>query len=337
MGFCNITYSFAEALINTKGGSNMPWCPKCNMEYREGIHVCADCGLELVDDAVEDQTNVSEVVRLETEENAQKLIEFLQYSNIKQVSYSYDEKDQSYIVTVNENALKEAKKLFQAFYTAEIEAEEAAKDITNSNSNETKDSRLLYTHDENSTNEDSTNEDYEDEEHTYEEIKDNASITDMKTSSKSSSVYVKKEDKFKDLRSTGYIFLAVGFAGLVVLLLNIIGVFSFYQGYFSWTIMGVLFTIFLLVGFSSLKHSNQVKGQITEENTLTDAINSWLERTITQEVIDSVVDPNEVDEINYFKQTEYIKKGIFEEFDKDLDDAYVDLIVEEFYNSHFSN
>ena len=159
----------------------------------------------------------------------------------------------------------------------------------------------------------------------------------MKTSSKSSSVYVKKEDKFKDLRSTGYIFLAVGFAGLVVLLLNIIGVFSFYQGYFSWTIMGVLFTIFLLVGFSSLKHSNQVKGQITEENTLTDAINSWLERTITQEVIDSVVDPNEVDEINYFKQTEYIKKGIFEEFDKDLDDAYVDLIVEEFYNSHFSN
>ena len=28
----------------------MPWCPKCETEYREGITVCADCGSTLVDD-----------------------------------------------------------------------------------------------------------------------------------------------------------------------------------------------------------------------------------------------------------------------------------------------
>lgn len=28
----------------------MPWCPKCETEYREGITVCADCGSDLVDD-----------------------------------------------------------------------------------------------------------------------------------------------------------------------------------------------------------------------------------------------------------------------------------------------
>ena len=27
----------------------MPWCPKCKNEYYEGIKVCADCGVELVD------------------------------------------------------------------------------------------------------------------------------------------------------------------------------------------------------------------------------------------------------------------------------------------------
>lgn len=27
----------------------MPWCPKCETEYREGISVCADCGSALVD------------------------------------------------------------------------------------------------------------------------------------------------------------------------------------------------------------------------------------------------------------------------------------------------
>lgn len=215
----------------------MPWCPKCNMEYREGIKICVDCGTELVDDvAAKNQVNESEVVRLQTEEN-----------------------------------------------------------------------------------------------------KDNNSLNDKKTTTKSSSVYVKKADQFKDLRSTGYIFIAVGIGGLVVLLLNILGVFSFYQGYFAWTIMGILFTIFLIIGFGTLKHSIQVKGQIDEENTLTDAINEWLEKNITQEVLDTVTDPNEVDEINYFKQTEYMKNRILDEFDKNLVDSYVDFLVEDFYNSHFAN
>lgn len=28
----------------------MPWCPKCETEYRDGITVCADCGSELVEE-----------------------------------------------------------------------------------------------------------------------------------------------------------------------------------------------------------------------------------------------------------------------------------------------
>lgn len=31
----------------------MPWCPKCETEYRDGITVCADCGSTLVDDLAE--------------------------------------------------------------------------------------------------------------------------------------------------------------------------------------------------------------------------------------------------------------------------------------------
>ncbi|WP_455716457.1 hypothetical protein [Anaerosporobacter sp.] len=305
----------------------MPWCPKCNMEYREGIKVCADCGTELIEEATEGHVSESEVVRLEKEEDAQKLIQFLDYSKINQASYSYDEKDQSYVVVVNENDLSEAKKLFQAFYIAETEEEKSSEENVESTTDKSPNSSLS----------DSYDADIDDEDYNYEKNKNNSSLNDMKAASKSSTVYVRKADQFKDLRSTAYIFIAVGFGGLVVLLLNIFGVLSFYQGYFAWIIMGLLFTSFLIIGFGTLKHSKQVKGQIDEENALTDAINTWLEKNITKEVLDRVIDPNEADEINYFKQTEYIKNGILETFDKNLVDSYVDLLVEEFYNSHFAN
>ena len=32
----------------------MPWCPKCKNEYVEGILICPDCEIDLVDELPED-------------------------------------------------------------------------------------------------------------------------------------------------------------------------------------------------------------------------------------------------------------------------------------------
>lgn len=32
----------------------MPWCPKCIIEYRDGIDKCSECGVELIDELVSD-------------------------------------------------------------------------------------------------------------------------------------------------------------------------------------------------------------------------------------------------------------------------------------------
>ena len=45
----------------------MPWCPKCKAQYREGITVCADCKVDLVDSLEEVETAQAEEVEEETE------------------------------------------------------------------------------------------------------------------------------------------------------------------------------------------------------------------------------------------------------------------------------
>lgn len=41
----------------------MPWCPVCKNEYREGVKLCAECQVELVDRLEEEETSESELER----------------------------------------------------------------------------------------------------------------------------------------------------------------------------------------------------------------------------------------------------------------------------------
>ena len=52
----------------------MPWCPKCETEYRDGIAVCADCGSALVDDLSKLET-ASEIMPESMEEILQNMNE----------------------------------------------------------------------------------------------------------------------------------------------------------------------------------------------------------------------------------------------------------------------
>lgn len=90
------------------------WCQKCKMEYRPGITVCADCGADLVEELIEVEPLVV-IGTFSKEEDAEKLIEFLTYSNIESSVLDYVENENEWTVSVTKDDKKEAKNYIMLF------------------------------------------------------------------------------------------------------------------------------------------------------------------------------------------------------------------------------
>ena len=71
-----------------------------------------------------------------------------------------------------------------------------------------------------------------------------------------------------------------------------------------------------------------------EEEAVTKRLTDWLKENVTSELLDSFSDPSLSEEINFMRQMEGIKEQITQVFGE-MDDSYLDLIVEEFYNETF--
>lgn len=101
----------------------MAWCPKCNEEYEDDIEMCGDCNVPLVK-SLEDISTERMLLVLSTEEEAQKAIDFLEYSQIEgaTIKPSEDEHGQKiFRIYVEEKSWDMAAKLIQGFVMAEKE------------------------------------------------------------------------------------------------------------------------------------------------------------------------------------------------------------------------
>ncbi len=120
----------------------MPWCPKCKNEYREGITICSDCNVELVDDLSEVVSDSRSLVfTTEHKEKTDDFIKYLAYSGIHSYSVEPDENEFIWSLYVAEEDYKKASKLFTGFALTESErAIEKQLSAENGDSNAAKES-----------------------------------------------------------------------------------------------------------------------------------------------------------------------------------------------------
>ncbi len=149
-----------------------------------------------------------------------------------------------------------------------------------------------------------------------------------------SHTYVKKEEQYRDLKSSASTFILVSVLGIAILILNAVGIISIFAGPLPYIVMGALFLAFLYVGFSSYIKAQKIEKEIDDENKVTQSINDWLSENVTAEQLDNLTDTDENAEIRFFHKLEKMKEMITAQFGN-LDDSYLDLLVEEYYNNHF--
>ena len=151
-------------------------------------------------------------------------------------------------------------------------------------------------------------------------------------------VYVSKESKKEETKSTAYSFLLVSVFGFIALILFATGVLPVhaadYMKIMLCIVMGVVLLIFFVIGIVSLRQLKTLGTQAEKENDLSSEIISWFTSTYSAKDIDESMDEEVFDQDLYFKRYEIMTRFLSKQY-PDLEETFLDHLVEELYGNLF--
>lgn len=184
-------------------------------------------------------------------------------------------------------------------------------------------------------------------------------------------LYEDSAQKAEENKSSAYMLLFFGIAGMVVVVLGITGVLPFQLSgaskYMTYGVMSALFVLFIVMGLVSMKSYHFFAVKAESENTLRSTIEKWCLDTLKPEKLDEEIYqmgeamlkevPDEAlsaevsqteasegegdeeiadnsEEIIYYRRTELMKEKINKQF-MNLDEAFVDAFVDGIYSEIF--
>ena len=144
-------------------------------------------------------------------------------------------------------------------------------------------------------------------------------------------VYVSKESKKEETKSTAYSFLLVS----VLFATGVLPVHvADYMKIMLCIVMGVMLLIFFVIGIVSLRQLKTLGTQAEKENDLSSEIISWFTSTYSAKDIDESMDEEVFDQDLYFKRYEIMTRFLSKQY-PDLEETFLDHLVEELYGKLF--
>lgn len=155
----------------------------------------------------------------------------------------------------------------------------------------------------------------------------------------SANMYENSEDKYKDNLFSAITFFVCGAAGIIILILNDLGILKFVvKGSSNFIliniVLGLLFVGFIAIGFWSLKYSKNIKNKAAIENKDTDTILAWLNENVSRDDIESSYNNDIAEEMKYFNRSDYIKSAILKQF-PETEDNLADTVADKYIDTLF--
>ena len=294
-------------------------CPKCRNEYRDGITVCADCGCQLVS-----EKEIVERVPLlfGDEKGMRRLKEYLEYNGLEDMEIVYDEKEVVHELLINEKDKQRAVKLAAVFMQQEQvrQAEEAVRMQEEQARREAEMPQPQWFG--------------MGTEQQKEEVGRHAQPV-----RRSSRGYRNKSEQAAENKSSAWTLLIVGGVGLVGLALLLTGVLPLQlrgaNRYMIGGIMGVMFVIFIVMGFVSLKNSKLYAKEADSEDSLKSTMEKWCRENLDGAKIDASLQLSTMSDTEwYFHRTALLKAVLNRQF-VNLDQEFLDHFVDDMYDTIF--
>lgn len=294
------------------------WCPKCKIEYRKGVTVCADCGTELVE---RESGYGVDICEIKDEAAADEIVEFLRYSGIEDVEKEKAADDGGFKISVPAKLERKAEKLVHGYLIAkEEEKEERPERASAEDVSETleEDRPAL--------------EEKEDGEEALfsEETEDTTEI--LHTSTKNE--YVKIADKYRDIKYSGITFIFFGILGGIYLMLCRFEVIPIQYNVFVFWVIALLFAGFFVSGIVSIVKSQKLKGMIPEEERKIKDVWAWLGENLTEEMVEGWSDNSVSEGENDLLIAAHIRQMLVHEYPSEPE-AFLEMIADEYYEKNY--
>ncbi len=276
----------------------MPWCPVCKSEYRQGVEVCAECKVPLVESLEEE---VYQPFIFGEEEKMVRLQEFLNYGDSRiETKLTLDEEENVYRLSVRDRDRKNAVKAAQVFLIQEASEEEPEPEEESSVENDEKDNKPY---------------------HYYQN-------SAAKAEDNRSSAYT-----LLVVGGIGFVAVLLIFFNMTPLYRN-----GGITKYLVCGIMGAMFILFIVFGILSMRSSRVLFVKAKTEDSLLSEMTRWSEANLHAAELDSELFQDEEipEEQKYFIRAEKMKELINDKF-MNLDEAFVEHFVDEYYQRLFED